>query len=372
MPTGVTTGKDTTLVYYWEEDSSGNDSFAISPSGDATTLNIGDTTQKTFGSNVIMSTNEGSNNAVRQFKPGSRQAEHVIEQQFSGSFSVDFTLTNPWFLKSVYGSPTASGSTAPYNYTYDGKVPISMRLVQQTRMPDNTYDNRIYKGCIPTSVDIDTSVEDVVNVSVSGAYADEVLEEDVPSSDDATATYSQFSQPNTDERPLHFAEANLYVQDSGGSTTIGGTNYTKRQLVQDVSLSLEGNVDIVYELGTRLGVDISAKALEPTLSYGDIMDDEEELKDLYGSNDSNSFTEPQDPNLVDSSGNEPDLAAVLRFSNGLSGSNKNMVRFDVTGAFPDTYTRNNVGDPTAEIEGDIEQMVERVTAYAENSTSSAK
>jgi len=354
------TGKDTGLVYRWE------DSFLMQDSttpGDYS--EITDSTNKTFGSNVTMGTNEGSNNAVRQFNPMNRQAEYIIEQQFAGSWSVDFTLTNPWWIKAVYGDATSGEETsAPYTYTYDGKFPASMVLIQQTEFPDGTKNHRLYKGCVATSAEISVGVEDTVSVSLSGAYADEELIKDVEADVEAESSppFTTYTQPSNPERPMHFGEANLYVDQNGDG------DVTKRLRVQDASLTLEGNVDMIYELGTRLGVDFSPKALEPSLSYSDIVrnnsdDAASDVQRMYGSS---SSTTPDDPNMDDAA-----VKAKLEFDNGASGSDKNALTFTMAGTFLDTYSRNNVGDPTADIEGDIDRLVTRCTAVVEHSNDSA-
>jgi hypothetical protein len=161
---------------------------------------------------------------------------------------------------------------------------------------------------------------------------------------------------------MHFGEANLYVDQNGDG------DVTKRLRVQDASLTLEGNVDMIYELGTRLGVDFSPKALEPSLSYSDIVrnnsdDAASDVQRMYGSS---SSTTPDDPNMDDAA-----VKAELEFDNGASGSDKNTLTFTMAGTFLDTYSRNNVGDPTADIEGDIDRLVTRCTAVAEHSNDSA-
>lgn len=351
------TGKDTGLVYRWE------DSFLMQDSttpGDYSTIT--DTENKTFGSGVTMGTNEGSNNAVRQFNPMNRQAEYIIEQQFAGSWSVDFTLTNPWWLKSIFGDSTSGSETAaPYSYTYDGKYPTPMVLIQQTEFPDGKKNHRIYKGCVATTAEISVGVEDTVSISLSGAYADEELVKDVDNT--TSPPFSSYTQPSNPERPMHFGEAMLYVDQNGDGSV------TKRSRVQDASLTLEGNVDMIYELGTRMGVDFSPKALEPSLSYSDIVrntseDAASDVQRMYGSSTS---TSPRDPNMDGAA-----VKAQLEFDNGATGSDKNALTFTLEGTFLDSYTRNNVGDPTADIEGDIDRLVTSVSAVAEHNSDTAK
>lgn len=340
----ILTGKDTSVVYYWEDEFAG-------PPGD-----ISDEEMKTFGSNVTIGTNEGSNNAVRQFQPGSRQAEYIIEQQFSGSWSVDFNLTNPSFLRTIFGEPSTEEVTADeeYEHTFDGQFPDSLVLVEQIENPDGTFDHRVLTGCIASSVSVETSVEDMAEVSVDGAYVTEEFFKDVETEE---SPFDNFTQPGTDYRPMHFANASLYVdQDSDGDAE-------RQSLIQDASLELEGNVDIVYEIGTRLGVDFSPKALEPSLSYTRLVQDNDttDQEALYGEE---AATEPNDPVMEDT-----EVYAEIVYDNAQSAPDQNVFTFEMYGTLADSLSRSNIGDPESEIEFDVDRLVSEVNVIVENSDS---
>ncbi len=346
----VLTGKDTSVVFYWE------DEFAQDPA------EVSDEEMKTFGSNVTIGTNEGSNNAVRQFQPGSRQAEYIIEQQFSGSWSVDFTLTNPSFLRTMFGEPETDELVADeeYEHRFEGQFPESLILVEQVENSDGTFDHRILTGCIASSVSVDSDVEDMVNISVDGAYVTEELFEDVDD-EETEAPYESFLQPATDYRPLHFANANLYIsEDDTEDATV------RQSLIQNASLDLEGNVDIVYEIGTRLGVDFSPKALEPSMSYTRLIRDNDttDQTDMYGAS---AATSPEDPVMEDS-----DIYAEIVIDNGQTGEDKNLYTFELYGTLADSVTRNNIGDPESDIEADVDRMISEVNVTVRNSDEEVK
>lgn len=385
----ATTGKDTSLIYVWE------DNFDQAPGGmidrskfvDTTDDDTGDAAstvefyKQTFGSGVTMGTNEGSNNAERQFRPGSRQAEYILESQFDGSWSVDFTLTNPWFLKSMYGDPTTSGgemdggSAVTWEHEYSGQFPDSMQLVEQIEYQDSSgnsiYDHRILTGCIVSSMDVETDTEGVVEVSLDGAYANEYYQEDVVNKSDSERYYNQFTQPTTDHRPLHFGNTKMYFDqtpDSGSDTKI-----TQRRM-QDASLSLEGNVDMIYELGSRKAADFSPKAIEPELSYTRIVSEDasstsaQDLKDMYGDTTKtrSERESPADPTMGTS-----DLEIQMEIDNARTpseDSDVNRLTFVMEGSLVDSYSRNNVGDPESELEADVDRLITRTYVVAENET----
>ena len=369
----ATTGKDTSLIYVWE------DSFDQTPGNMiGSTFGISDYKQ-TFGSGVTLGTNEGSNNAERQFRPGSRQAEYILEAQFDGSWSVDFTLTNPWFLKSMFGDPTTTegetidSTVETWKHEYSGQFPDSMQLIEQIEYQDasgnSIYDHRILTGCVVSSMDVETDTEGVVEVSLDGAYANERYIEDVTNASDPP--YSQFTQPATDHRPLHFGNAKVYFDQTPES---GSDTQVVQRLMQDVSLSLEGNVDMIYELGSRTAADFSPKAIEPELSYTRIVSEDasstsaQDLKDMYGDTTKTreERNEPADPTMGTS-----DLEIQIDIDNARTVSDDadvNNMKFVMEGSLVDSYSRNNVGDPESELEADVDRLITRTYVVAENQT----
>lgn len=325
MPTA--TGHDVRLSYLWEDGANG---FASSPS---------DTDNKPFGSDATYTTLEGSNNAVRAFDPNSREAREVIEQMFEGRFTVEFTMTNPWWIRGVIDEASTTGSSAPYTHSFSGTVPESMRIVIGN---ENTGNERELLGFVVASATVRTDVRGMAKVTLDGAYADESFSS--PGAGSLTA------QPSVNERPFTFAEASL---QRGGSTL---------SLIQTVSLTISNNTDIIPELGTRVGVDYAPKIRAADISYGDVVEDKDELERMYGSS---GATSPQ-------SDVEVDADAVLKYDNGDTGSSKNLIKFTVTDLFPDSYSRSGGGDPSADLEGDLSEVGVTVSAVAENSSSSAR
>lgn len=297
-----------------------------------------DSNYKTFGADATMSTLEGSNNAVRVFNPSSREAANIIEQEFEGSWAVEFTLTNPWWLQElIENSPATSGASAPYTHTYSGDTPSSARIY--------TYDEandveRELLGCVCVSGSISADVGGNVTVTLEGAYADEESD---------SSPSSPVSQPTTDYRAMTFAKA-----------TIERPSGTTLSLIQSASLQIQNNTDLIRELGSRFAVDYSPKVRAASIDYTDIKEDDDEKQRMYGSSTAQS---PQSD--VDNT-----TTIDFVFDNGESGSDKNALTISLTTVFPDTYGVSGIGDPEANLEGTLSEMACGVSATAENDQSS--
>lgn len=325
-------GHHARLSYLWENDSSDNPDFLTSSPSD--------TDNKPFGSDATINTREGSNNAVRVFDPASREAREVIEQNFEGSWSVEFTATNPWFLRGVIHNSVSTSGTDPYTHTFDGDVPYPLRIIEGNEATGNEYE---LKGCVIASCQISANVDGMVNVTLDGAYADE---EQVVSNDTASLT----PQPTTQERPFTFADATLSRK---GSTL---------SLIQNAQLNIENNTDLIGELGVRTAVAYSPKVRSVSLSYGDVVEDDKEIKRMYGSSTSSS---PE--SHVDN-----EVSATFQFDNGKSGTDKRSITLNLSGTILNTYSRSGGGDPEADLEGTMNEIPVSVDATAENATDTAR
>lgn len=314
-------GHNATWMFLWEDDG-----FAEEPVDDV---------HKPFGADVNVGTAEGSHNAVRLTEPNSREAAQIIEQNFEGSFSVDWTLTNPWWVAAVIAEPTSNGSSAPYDHSFDGNVPLSMRIINGTT---TTGVERYLEGCVVTNCSITVDTMETVSVSFEGIYANE----------EKDPNDSLAEQPTIDERGMHFGQAALEIDDD----TIA--------YLQSIDLTIANNTDLIHEIGSRFPVDYSPKLREIDLSWTDIVNDEHDHLDrFYG-----------EGNTVGST-IEVDEDAKLVFDNGETGEDKNSLVFDIGDLFPDSYSRDAIADPTEDLTGNVSAIGATVSATAENGASEA-
>jgi hypothetical protein len=305
--------------YLWEE-SGGSPAF--------NTDSTDDSDFKPFGADATITTLEGSNNAVRVFQPGSREAERIIEQEFEGSWTSEFTLTNPWFLRGVIDYDVSTGS--PYNF--NGDIPYSMQIVNPLERIDK---ERVIGGAVVVSCDISVSAPGQVEVTLEGAYADEEV-----------VDTSIRDQPPIENRPLHFGQATVNRDGSAQS------------LLQDASLSIENNTDLIYELGIRKAVDYSPKQRIVDVDYTGIMDTTDEVKRMYGASAS----------VQSKVENTADIQFV--FDNGeASGSGQNRLTVNINQALADSYSPTGLGDPEADLEEELSEMGATVDAVAETDAS---
>jgi hypothetical protein len=343
MTKGTSTGADTIWVYRWEDD----DAFNQAP-GDPS-----DTTDKTFGANVTADAFDRSQNPERIYKPFSRAADTILEAQFDGSWGTDHVLSNTWWLQFIFGAPTVEGTSAPYTHTYElgnGNCPKTAHLIQETHHDSGEVTQTVYTGCFVSSIDVDVSTEDTVSVTLDGTYTDEEYYEDA-----ANSPYGEVgTQPDIQYRPMHFGNSLFKFDrdDDGTAETLA--------LVQDASISLEGNVEGERELGTRLIAVPSFLQFEPDISYTHLVDaniqEDEQTSSAYGSTASTTIQETMN--------DANDLAAELEFDAGTGTDNK--LTFETTGAFPDSYSRDNVGSPEDALEDDVDRLAQDVTAIVES------
>ena len=281
-----------------------------------------DTTEKTFGANARLTTAQGSNAIRRVYRPGFRAGIEELAMLFEGSFSVQFSLTNPFWLRAILGEPDKTGTGPDYTYEYslqnDG-TPVSLRLYVAH---EPTSIERIMYGAVVTNVSIDTTVEEEVQVTLDGLYADSEKNNGIA------------PQPTTGSRdPLTYAE---------GAVDVDGSTET---FVQSATLSVENNIDLIREMGSRIAVDYNPKTVNPSLDVGRIFDQDtghDNLERMFGGL---GTTQPQED--ADENTDRVDL----RFDNGkAAGSGINEGSFELTGSLIDSYDESGVGDPQADLE----------------------
>jgi len=303
------TGADTRGTFLWEDDSSGNVNFTGSPN---------DSMYKTFGDDLQVPEAKMDNDPVDLFDPASREAAKRIAQTFSGTWGVEFVLSAPWFWKAVVADVSTSGS-GPYDHTFSGSVPYPMRLVLGN---EDTGNERLLKGCVVSDCALNVSDGGTVNVSLSGAYADE--------GETSPGVGSLQSQVSTSFDPLMFADGELKFASSSYS------------LVQNLSLSISNNIDMIGEFGSRTAVRYSPKVRRSTIDWGKLVEDDSQLLTAYGGSSSSS---PQD--RVDT---DDEFSSTIIFDNGAASgaSDQNKQVINLSGTFPDSYSRDGTGDPSAD------------------------
>lgn len=333
-------GHTTRVNYKWE------DSFNAQAGAPA------DGTYKVPGADAQLTTAEGANNLRQVFRPGSRVPVDTLAMFFDGTFAMQFTYENPWFLKAFLGEattttidPDATAGTGDesYQHVYDATDVYSMRIVESYEQAN--AERRLY-GCVATRLTIEVAVEDVVNVTVEGMYAEEDIDTD---------PVSLTAQTTASDDPLTFVDAALTVD----GTTEG--------YVQDMTFTLEANADPIREMGSRFAIDVIPKTMVPSVDFREIKHgDTDKLTDFYGVAAPVAGENDQKERM------ENKVALAMNLDNGkASGSGINKLDVDVTGSLTESYGEQGIGDPRADLEESINRFAETITATAQNETQSA-
>jgi len=318
----IQTGANSTLVYYWEDNG-----FKGSPT---------DSTAKPFGKDSALTGWSGSRNAVELFDPNSREVAEWIEQQFSGTFTADFVLGNPWWNRAVLtepGSPTDNGDGS-YTYSISGEDPSSIQIVTGNTRSGEDW---LLKGAVVANATMTIEVPGNVTVSLDGAYS--ALEETEPGTQEAQATRS--------------AEATTFVD---GSLSIGGS---VQRLIQSLTFTIANNTDVVLELGAEEPVDFSPKARMLTVDSVQTRDDasDDEMDRFLGGG--GTLAAPTVNDLV------------IDLDNGESGADAQQLKYTLTDALPNEFSVSGTGNPDSNVENSVTNRPVGVTAEATNDQSTA-
>jgi len=349
MSTSVT-GAHTIWVYLWEDDDAFNQDPGV-PTENVST----DADQKIFGINETMDAQDRENNPERMFRPFSRSAEDIIETQFDGLWTADFVLTNSWWLQFFFGDPTVTEVTAGTEYEHfyetDPRTPPkTAHLIEETHYPSGNVEQVVYTGCAASSIDIDVATEDTVGISIDGLYAQDHTfntgaGDSLPYGDGSTGIGTQ---PDTSYRAQHFGNSTLNVDIDEDSTP------EFRRLIQDATITLEGNVEGEYELGSRIVAVPSYLQYEPGVEYTGLVGlgvEDGERRNAYGSQASTTQQETMEQAAIEAS---------MVIDDGLALTDSNPVEFTALGNFPESYSRNNVGDPQETLEEDVSRMTQDI------------
>ena len=302
---------------------------------------------KVFGTDESFDSQDRDNNVDRLYRPFDRRAFEFLEGVFDGSWSTTFTLTNAWWLWTVYGEPDVDGDT--YTFTHEsGRSPRSMQIIEEINYPDGEVEQTIYTGAVVSSMDADVAVGDPFEISLDGAYA---TEHNRSTAEGESLIYGDPSdgiatQPDTNIRALHFANSELLTDIDGDGSV------ESRSLIQDVSLSHDGNVEMENEIGTRFAVAPSFLNFDFDVSFTRIVNTDEKTGDkraMYGAPDVNTPQESLDDADVEGE------VVVTPGSGELYDYN-----VQLEGTFPDSFSRNNVADPESVIEEDIDRFVTEI------------
>jgi hypothetical protein len=281
-----------------------------------------DSTFKNFGGNATLDTFEGSHNAVRVFN-AERKAAEIIEQNFSGSWSVTLEgfTEPPWWFAALFGQPTSSNVAGNlYDHVYNVESANDPTTLQLFGPTEGFSDYKVLKGAAVASVTVDQGNTASPEITVSGAYADLASESSLSP-----------SAPS-------FAESSFLNRDA--ELTQGGTTIAK---TQSVTVNLEGNTEMVNEVGSESPVDFIPRAWEPSVDWEKLLATDQSV----------------DPLGLFTAGSS--YATVLTYDNGETGDDQYTVKLDASGSLPSDWSESGRNDPDADLTEELSELSEDVT-----------
>lgn len=298
------------------------------------------TKDKVFGRGQELTTLTLNNNPELLYTLGSRFGESIVARQLTGSWGIRARLSNPWFLQGFFNSvSTVDNGNGSYTHTFSfsgNSNPKSLTIAVGVPAPDENIA-RILLGGVITDISISCSVNELVELSLSGIYADESLSTTLPSAVSETEDAFTFAQ-GTIELP--------------SGTTIAE--------VQSISLTLRNNALMIYGLGSRKPNSFVDRNIEVTGDLSLRLRSSTYLKYLYGNS---SATSPQ--NSVDEIAN-----MKLTFTNGKTGADKREIVVEITGVMLNSLSMPIRPEDLVRIS--IPFTGRQVQIKATNSTSSPK
>ena len=237
----VRTGAHVYVKYGWEGTTYGVLDTSTTPNQVA---------DKKFGLQDRMSTLSLTNNKVNLAKLNQNTVDKFAYGQQQGSASVSFTLSSPWILGSILGTPSKAGTT-PFTYTYPHAttgLPKTARTIQVEVGYDGLSADivRTLKGGVVGALSINAAVGGLVDCSADITYGVETA----PSTSLGTAP----AKP-AEEFPYTFAHAELYFAGALVAQC------------QDASLSIAQNAELLYGLGNHAAATAYKRVLDITGSF---------------------------------------------------------------------------------------------------------
>ena len=132
---------------------------------------------KAFGTDAVIRSLDVRNNIKRLHSLGYKDATRFIANRFEGALGIEFSISDPWFLKGVLGGLTTSGGAVASHYFYGStSSPPSMTIINGIDMQGVTSNAiRKYLGCIVSEARISIAEGDEpARCSLTILYANEV------------------------------------------------------------------------------------------------------------------------------------------------------------------------------------------------------
>ncbi|MGQ9642012.1 MAG: phage tail tube protein [Candidatus Bathycorpusculaceae bacterium] len=257
------------------------------------------------------------------YELGAREPQYGAFRNFEGAASVEWVLSNPWWIKSVLGTYSVTGSSAPYTHTWQkANAPVTMGIEVGFQGEGGNVVRNL-KGAVVTSVSLSGALNDVIRCRADVLYAEE-----------ATPTLGTAIVDSFD--PFTSVHASLELPT--------GTVLAE---VQSFDLTINNNSLFVWGLGSQYPAAVALQAFDVTGRFSITMKNATFLNYVRGKQSSIRF----------------------KVTNGLTGADERTIRFDGTDVY---FGEHTVGfEPNALVIEELPFTIKNITATAINATASS-
>lgn len=270
--------------------------------------------------------------------------------QQTGSVNVDFVLSNPWIFKALYGTPSTTGSSAPYTHTYPhastGQIKTCQSFTTEVGFAGETENiSRKLLGCLLTGFTLTTAVDDLVNCSADITFGSE---------GDATTTLD--STPATDNIafPYTFAHGSLKWYNGSSLATVAE--------VQTLNATFTQNANLLYAIGSHKATASFRQGFDINGTFQASWKDNNKLQQLVDQIDKPPTTEIHSGSTA---------ALELFFTNSGAGSTQKSIKVTLYGVSIDTHTVDGIV-PVEPVFETINWEARGATVVVVNPTATAK
>lgn len=284
-----------------------------------------DATDKTFGHDVSLTSLAIRPNLEKLYTYDKRGVAKAVVKQFEGAMSLEFTLSNPWWLRSLFGKSYTGNASAPYFHAFEMvDQPRSIHVEIGLKLADEDKTLGL-DGVIITSASVSAAVNELVKVRLDCLY------KEMRTWDNKLTAVTETFEPYV------FQHGRLEIPDG---TYVG--------IVQRFEFTINNNTVMQYGLGDRYAVRPIQKALDVTGRLTLAMSDTSFITDTSGGG------------LVALSNEPTDASYSLMFANTI-GTDRS-IEFKGREVWLEDYTPSIVkNEPIME---DISLVFGTVTAFA--------
>ncbi len=210
-----------------------------------------------FGQGVEINVTR-NNNAERIVGVGARNATATINKQYDGSFTINGSLSNAYWLLGVLGANADGGTTGAYTHTYtEADILPSFTTTQSFELGTTDFASDLI-GCVINTCTISAAINEALKFTLEGTYRYENL---------GTTKLAD----NPDVEPIFtFAHGSVEMPDG---TTIAA--------VQSFELVMVQNAEAIFGVGSRFMTAVVAKNREYNFSMTAAFNDYTDLLTFF-------------------------------------------------------------------------------------------